>query len=159
MKTLATALLALALFAAPAFGASCGASTSGVALGRYTPNQASPADSAGSITVTCAEGALDTLPMTVAYSLDIGRGGSSSYSPREMTNGGYALRYNLYRDALRSSIWGDSSGGTANVSGTLQLQSPPAVVSATHNVYARIFAGQNATPGSYADLIVITVAY
>ena len=160
MKSFHTiAILFLALPATPVFSATCSVSSVGVSFGTYIPNQAIPADSAGSITIACVKGILDTLPMTVTYSVDISRGSSVSYSPREMTSGANALRYNVYRDALRISIWGDTTGGTANVTGMLQLLAPLGSASAAHNVYSRIFAGQNAVPGIYADSIVVTVAY
>ena len=160
MKSFHTiAALTLALLASPVFGATCSASASGVSLGTYTPNQAAPADSAGSIVVVCTKGALDTLPMTVNYSVNINRGGSASYSPRDMTNGTNALHYNLYRDAVRINIWGDTTGGTSNVTGALVLQPTPGSATGTHTVYGRVFASQNAVPGAYADSIVVTVSY
>ncbi|MEO8103246.1 MAG: spore coat U domain-containing protein [Betaproteobacteria bacterium] len=145
--------------ATPLFAATCTASASGVMLGTYTPNQRTPADSAGSIVVTCAKGALDALPMTVNYSLDISIGSSTGYSPREMTSGVNRLRYNLYRDATRISIWGDGSGGTSAVAGALAIQPSPGSASFTHTLYGRIFASQNAVPGSYADTVLVTVSY
>lgn len=160
MKSFQTiAVLCLTLLPLPVLGATCSVSATGVALGTYTPNQPAPADSAGSITVSCAKGALDTLPMTTTYSVDISRGSSSSYSPRELTSGANTLRYNLYRDAVRINIWGDTTGGTSNVTGALQLQPSPGFASATHTIHGRIFGSQNAVPGAYADSIVVTVGY
>ena len=160
MKSFSTIpILFLALLAMPAFGASCSVTATGVAFGSYIPNQAMPADSAGSMTIVCLKGVLDSLPLTVSYSIDMSRGSSVSYSPREMTSGANTLRYNLYRDALRLSIWGDTTGGTSNVTGALLLPAPLGSASVVHNVYSRIFAGQNAVPGIYADSIIVTVTY
>lgn len=152
-------ILFLALLAMPVFGATCSVTATGVSFGSYIPNQAMPADSAGSMTIVCLKGVLDSLPTTVSYSIDISRGSSVSYSPREMTSGANTLRYNLYRDALRLSIWGDTTGGTSNITGALLLPAPLGSASVTHNVYSRIFAGQNAVPGIYADSIIVTVMY
>ena len=152
-------ILFLALLAMPVFGATCSLTATGVSFGTYIPNQAMPADSAGSVTIVCLKGVLDTLPLTVTYSININRGSSSSYSPREMTSGANTLRYNLYRDASRLNVWGDTTGGTSNVTGALQLQAPLGSASVMHTVYSRIFASQNAVPGIYADSIVVTVAY
>ncbi len=160
MKSFRTmAILFLAPLAMPVFGATCSVTATGVSFGTYIPNQAMPADSAGSMTIACVKGLLDSLPLTVSYSVDIGRGSSVSYSPREMTSGANTLRYNLYRDTSRLSIWGDTTGGTSNVTAALQLPAPLGSASVMHNVYSRIFAGQNAVPGIYADSIVVTVAY
>ena len=48
------------------------------------------------------------------------------------------LAYNLYREASRSIIWGDGTGGSAVGSGT----------GATHTVYGRIPSRQNVYAGS-----------
>lgn len=141
------------------FGATCNVSTTGVSLGTYTPNQAVPLDSAGSLNIECAKGVLDALPLTVNYAVEIGRGASSTYLPREMTSGTARLRYNLYRDASRFSVWGDTTGGTANVTGTLQLPLQFGIATASHSIYGRIFGGQNAIPGAYSDAILVTVVY
>lgn len=160
MNIFSTALLwPLLAFALPASAATCGVSTSGIAFGAYNPIQAVPVDSAGSIVVNCSKGTLDALPMTVNYSVDLSRGSSSSYASREMASSSRKLYYNLYRDALRITVWGDSSGGTVNVPGMLQLQAPLGTASGTHAIYGRIFGNQNAVPGAYADSIVVTVSY
>lgn len=160
MKSFSTIpILFLALLAMPVFGATCSVTATGVSFGSYIPNQAMPVDSAGSMSIVCLKGVLDSLPATVSYSIDISRGSSSGYSPRELTTGANTLRYNLYRDALRLSIWGDTTGGTSNVAGALLLPAPLGSASVMHNVYSRIFAGQNAVPGIYADSIIVTVIY
>ena len=146
-------------FAAPLFAATCSVSTSGVSLGSYTPNQAVTLDSVGTVVIDCAKDALEALPTTVNYGLEIGKGSSSSFAAREMKSGANKLNYNLYRDASRISIWGDATGGTTNVSGTLRLQAPLGTASASHSVYARIFGGQNAVPCAYSDAILVTVVY
>jgi spore coat protein U-like protein len=160
MKSLAMlSALFFALQVLPVSGATCSASSTGVASGSYTPNQSVPADYAGQVTINCQQGALDALPMTVNYSVDLSRGASVSYSPRDLVSGTSTLHYNLYIDATRTVVWGDTSGGTASVSGSLQLQSPLGVASASHTVYGRIFGGQNVVPGAYADSILLTVVY
>jgi len=153
------ALLFALLTGLPAAGASCSVSATGVALGAYTPNQVAPVDAAGRITVNCAASAGDALPMNVAYSLAMNRGGAAAFSPREMASGGNRLRYHLYQDALRLSLWGDGSGGTVITTGALPLQPSPGVASISHSIYGRIFAAQNAVPGAYADSIVVTISY
>jgi spore coat protein U-like protein len=156
---LAATFLFIASLATPALAATCSASSSGVALGVYRPNQATPADSAGFVTVTCSRDVLETFPVTVNYSVDFSRGNSANYSPREMTSGTNKLQYNLYSDASRASVWGDTTGGTAHATGSIGLQSVMVPVSASHTVYGRIFSSQNAVPGNYADSIVVTIVY
>lgn len=159
MKHLTITALSFTLLAAPVFGASCNVSSTGISFGSYIPNQTLPLDSVGTIVVVCVKSALDSLPMTVNYSLDISRGGGASYTPRTMTSGGHTLNYNLYRDALRSSVLGDGSGGTSSIAGTLQLPSPLGTATGTHSFYGRFFASQNVYPGTYTDALVVTINY
>lgn len=149
----------ITVFAAPLFAATCNVSTTGVSLGSYTPNQAAALDSVGTVVIECAKDALDALPTTVNYGLEMGRGAGSSFAPREMKSGANKLNYNLYRDASRISVWGDATGGTTSVNATLRLQAPLGTASASHSVYARIFGGQNAVPGAYSDALLVTVVY
>ena len=148
-----------ALIATPVFGASCNVATNGISFGNYTPNQTVSLDSVGAIVVDCARGVLDILPLTVSYSLAVSRGTGASYAPRAMSSGANTLTYNLYRDAVRSSVLGDASGGTSTVNGSLQLLPPLGLTSGIHNFYGRIFAGQNLFPGAYADALVLTISY
>ena len=159
MKLFPIIMMSLALFSMPSFGATCTVSATGVSLGTYTPNQATPVDSAGQITVACIKGLFDILGTTVNYSIDISKGGSSSYSPRELKSGANALHYNLYRDSLRTIIWGDNTGGTSSLTGSLHIPLLPGAASNTHTAYSRIFATQNAVPGAYVDTLFITVYY
>ena len=136
----------------------CNVASSGAAFGTYTPGQALPKDTTGNITVSCTKGALDVLPLTVTYTIDLTRGNSSSTSPRELRNGGNTLYYNLYTDPLRSSVWANAASGM-QVSGSVLLPAVSGTGSTMHSAYGRIFASQNATPGAYSDSIVMTINY
>ena len=148
----------LAGCASAAHGVGCNVASSGAVFGTYTPGQALPKDTTGNITVNCTKGTLDVLPLTVTYTIDLSRGNSSSYAPRELKNGGNTLLYNLYTGPLRSSVWGSAANGM-QVSGSLLLTVVSGSGSAIHPAYGRIFANQNATPGAYSDSIVITINY
>jgi spore coat protein U-like protein len=152
-------ILCLVSTGMPVTAATCNASSTGVSLGSYTSNQLAPVDSVGRINISCEKSALDSLPTTVTYSIDLSRGGSSSYAARDLTGTAGTLHYNLYLDALHSTIWGDTTGGTSDATGTLQLQVPVGSAATTHSIYGRVFGSQNALPGSYGDSIVITVVY
>lgn len=143
-----TALLAaiLILFAKTAQSV-CSVDPTPVAFGVYSPFSIAPADTAGTLRVSC-----DTA--TLSYTLQLSPGGAGSYSPRRLSGGGYALSYNLYTDPLRTMVWGDGSGGTANVTGALAL--PGAI---DHTVYGRIPAQQNVGTGAYTDAITVTINF
>ena len=139
-----TCLLAITLLGASlsAWSATCSVSTIGVNFGSYDVFSNANSDGAGSVSVGCDAAA--------AYSIAISSG-NGSYASRWMASGAHQLVYNLYRDASRSTIWGDGTGGSAVVSGS--------GTGATHTVYGRIPSRQNVYAGSYSDSIVVIVTY
>lgn len=132
----------LLLVCASPRAATCTLSTSGIAFGGYDPFVAQDVDSVASISVTCDEPA--------SYSIALSTGGGT-YEQRVMTSGLHQLLYNLYTDATLSTVWGDGTGHSAIVSDTQLV--------ATHTVYGRIPARQNAHVGVYSDTIVITLTF
>lgn len=130
------------LAALPGWGATCSVSPQSTAFGAYDPFASSPLDGTGNVAVTCDV----SVPYTLALST-----GAGTYSSRVMLNGTHRLTYNLFRDASRTTIWGDGSASTALVNGS--------GISANYPVYGRIAPRQNAYIGSYSDLIVVTVTY
>lgn len=119
-----------------------------VAFGSFSPLTGSTVDSTGTINVTC-----DALS---SYTISLSHGGSGTYSPRRMASGGNTLDYNLYRDAGRTQIWGDGTGGSSMVAGSFPLGG-----SRDHTVYGRIplSTQRDASVGSYSDSITVTVTY
>lgn len=120
----------------------CTLSTTPVAFNSYNVFSTSNNDITGSVIVSCKPAG--------NYSVSLSTGGGS-YAVRRMTNGPYILNYNLYSDATRTTIWGDGSAGTAIVSGNSG--------GATHTVYGRIPALQNAHTGNFSDTIIVTVTF
>jgi spore coat protein U-like protein len=135
-------------------GAACSVSATAVSFGSYDPLSPLNTDATGTVTVTCS-GLLNVL---VSYEVLLSRGGAGSYTPRRMASGGNTLDYNLYTNITRSTIWGDNTGGSSRVTGSMlvQLLVP---TSNLHTVYGRIPAQQNVAAGLYADTITVTVNY
>ena len=72
-----------------------------------------------------------------------------------MLNGSEPLNYNLYRDAARTAIWGDGTGGT-------QVYSDPRTPrnqNVTLTVYGRIPAGQDVSVGTYTNTVTATINF
>lgn len=132
----------LALLCSSAWAASCTLSTSGIAFGGYDPFLAQDLDSVANIAVACDE--------PTSYSIALSTG-SGTYDQRVMTSGLHQLLYNLYTDATLSTVWGDGTGHSAALTAT--------AVAASHTVYGRIPARQNARVGAYSDTIVITLTF
>jgi len=146
---LAVALIATAATAAPlqttfqvtaSIPGTCSAATATeLAFGDYLGGQN---DQTGVITVTCAA---DT-----PYRVGLNDGANYSAPNRRMRHGtADYLNYELYRDAGRTSRWGndDSSDVHMTSDGTAQ----------DINVYGRMPAGQTGPIGDYADTITVTV--
>lgn len=135
---------------------SCSVSTTAVAFGVYNPLSASPLDSSGNVRVTCG----GVLGLLVPYDIALGTGANSSnFSPRKMASGANQLNYNLYTNSTHAVIWGDGTGGTQIVSGSIIIILLGGT-SRDHTVYGRIPGSQTTVPpGNYSDTIVVTVTY
>ena len=140
-------------------GCSCSASIATLSFGAVNPLSGSAATSAGAVQVSC--GGLASI--AVAIKVDLSTGGSGSYTTRKLTNianSAYTLNYNLYVDNTYQTVWGNGTGGTQSVNGSIPLDvlglAPPLSMS----IYARVPSGQNTTPpGTYTDTITVTVTY
>lgn len=126
-----------------------------VSFGVYDPLSVSALNGTGQIDVTCTLllGSSDS----VAYSIQLSTGGAGSYSPRQMNGVGSPLNYNLYRDASRTLVWGDGSGGTVTGSDSYTLGLVPELRS--YVVYGRIDSGQGSAAGVYADAVLVTLDF
>jgi spore coat protein U-like protein len=148
MRLLTMLLAAGALGAATTAEAACTISTTAVNFGSYNVFSASPNDATGQITFRCSP----PLPPLVTIQLD--KGGASSFNPRQMRQGSEILNYNLYLDSTRSTIWGDGTGGSQ-----AYTQSNPPASSQNANVYGRIPAGQDVSAGSYGATVTATIFF
>lgn len=145
------AALLLAGVAAQAATAVCTVSTSGVAFGGYNPLPGSPADTNGTISVTCSGTAGDTAAYTVTITAGLG-----SFSARKMQSGVNALSYNLYKDSGFTQVWGDGTSGTSIVSDSVTLTSSSLITN--YLVYSKIAGGQQTVKANtYSDSLLVTV--
>jgi spore coat protein U-like protein len=134
--------LAFVLKAQP--GHACILNVTGVNFGNYDVFSNTALDSTGNIDVNC--------PSAIGYSIALSEGGGS-HTQRVMNSGAHRLNYNLYIAANRGVVWGDTTSGTARVSGT------GIGVSVNHAVYGRIPARQNVRAGSYSDIINVVLTF
>lgn len=65
------------------------------------------------------------------------------------------LRYNLYLDSSRTTVWGDGTGGTRVYSDRAQ----PNNHTVTVPVFGRIYGAQDVGAGSYADSLIVTLDF
>jgi spore coat protein U-like protein len=124
----------------------CTISTLPVAFGAYNPVTVTPLDNIGSVVVTCTTG--------ISSTIGLGLGANASGSIRRMTDGsGNYLEYELYQEAARTTVWGNSGGGLVNA-GAAPDGNPR-----SFTVYGRVTAEQDAPVGSYADTVVATLNF
>jgi spore coat protein U-like protein len=117
-------------------------------FGNYSPTATVPTDAANTVVATCTYGT------SYQISADAGAGSGASIATRKLTGGlplG-TLNYTLYSDAGRTAVWGNTAN-TNTIAAIGQL------LPTTHNIYGRIFAGQNATIGAYVDVINVSLDY
>jgi spore coat protein U-like protein len=139
-----TATTATGTFSASAIVASqCGVSATSMNFGSASLLTAALSATA-QVSVSCNA----TLPVTIA--LDNGATGTGPTS-RLMTAGSNTIQYGIYKDSGHSQPWGNTVGvNTAAGTG-------PA---ATLTAYGQVPAQSPApTPGSYADVVGVTVTY
>jgi spore coat protein U-like protein len=140
-RLLAAAVISVAaVAAAPAQAApSCKSlSVTAVVFGNYDVYNATPTDSAGTISYSCPP------PTTPTVSIDNGLAFAGGRRRMALAAGTDWLGYDIFVDAARSTVWGATP------------VSVPAGNSATVPYYARIYALQDSAIGSYSDTLIVT---
>jgi spore coat protein U domain-containing protein, fimbrial subunit CupE1/2/3/6 len=127
--------------------AHCTISTTSVNFGSYDVFSSTPTDTTGTVSVTCSGNADVTITLS--------KGGSATFSPRTLNSGTDTLNYNLYRDAARTTIWGDGTGSTASYT---QVGLPNNTAQ-NLTIYARIPAAQDVRAGTYTDSVTVTIDF
>jgi spore coat protein U domain-containing protein, fimbrial subunit CupE1/2/3/6 len=163
-----TALSFFLLMGIPSLGwpQNCTVSATMVNFGNYNPLSALNTNSTGTLTVSCTEyrlgigGGTVMIPFTEALST----GNSGSYSNRYMTSGVQQLNYNLFSNATYTTIWGDGTGGSQNVSDTVTASCTGFFIqtctgSQSDTAYGLMPAQQNVSAGIYNDSITATISF
>jgi spore coat protein U domain-containing protein, fimbrial subunit CupE1/2/3/6 len=135
----------------------CTASAGGIAFGIYNPLTALANTSTGTLRVTCNGSGTGSANVTVNVTLSAGLSGS--YAARKMFSGANALDYNIFWSTAYNQIVGDDSGGSfAGSAGPFVVPAGGSNL-ATGTFYGRMPASQDVAPGSYTDVITVTVTY
>jgi len=145
---LAFCLVAIGLCpAGKAHAASCTVSETSIVFGSFSVLDNVNVDSAGTLTVDCS-GLGQNQPVFHCLSIGAGSPAGDATSRKMSGPGGATLRFDLYSNSARSTLWGswvtgyDTAGVQFNSTG-------PNTASTT--VYARVSSGQQSVaPGSYS---------
>ena len=157
---LAALVLGVGLPGAARAGAECSITSVALAFGVYDPAAPSPDDTATTVTVTCVY--VPPSGSRVGYTITLSNGMyGTGAATRQMASGSSRLAYNVFSDASRTRVWGTGSAGTVVATGSMTVG--PGVGNgtrtATHTVYGRVPALQDAVPGTYLDSLVLTLVY
>lgn len=127
---------------------SCSISATAVSFGTYNVFSGSAVDSTGTITYRCNSRAAN-------ITISLTRGSSSSYDPRQMSKGAERLNYNLFRNAARTTVWGDGTSGTSMYTNA----NPPNNRNVNLTVYGRVPAGQDVSAGTFSDTVTAVINF
>jgi spore coat protein U-like protein len=124
-----------------------------LAFGSYTPSDPTPLDVQGSISLNCTQSIINfIMHLRFAQGAQPAAGSTAAAPRRQMADGnGNFLRYDLYRNAARTQVWGDTIATAVFPGlGPYPLTLP---------VYGRVPALQNVQSGSYADTVTATLFF
>ena len=126
-----------------------------ISLGSYDTFNPSPTDASGTIIANCSRaGGPQNVTVTLAIGPSLHTGSAATRKVKHIVNVDL-LGYNLYRDASRTLVWGNS-GGANTVSQTISIPNNT-TRTATFVVNARIDALQDVRAGDYADSLQVSV--
>lgn len=124
--------------------------TTELSFGFYAPGTPAPTDAVGQLAFSCNDGASVLVSMGQGSNPAAGSSGDTPLR-RMSSGGGHMLAYNLYRDAARSLVWGDTQSSSLQM---FTSSTPQAL-----NIYGRIPPGQSVLSGNYSDIVLATVTY
>jgi spore coat protein U-like protein len=150
LRGLVLIALVLGMTCGRAHATTCSISVSNLSFGNVDVLSGSAVDTAATISVSCTGLLLTTVRLCLG--INAGSGGVDS-SGRYLLNGASSLRYQLYQDAARTTIWGSTtwgfSGGPELIDLGLGLGGS---ASTTTTIYGRIFGSQSTAPaGLYSS--------
>jgi spore coat protein U-like protein len=120
----------------------CALDSGTLSFGQYLSGQASNLDATGQINYTNCSG-------TISFELDGGQSGN--INGRKMKFGANELNYQIYRNSTRTAVFGQG----ADKQDVFLLVPQNGKI----NVFGRIPGGQVVPAGSYADAVIIALAF
>ena len=127
----------------------CTVSNATLNFGAYDPvvaNAATNLDAQTNISVVCTKG-------STGVWVGLGLGSNASGSVRRMASAANLLTYELYSNAGRTTVWGNTAATGMNYTPVTSKTATNLVV------YGRVPSGQDANVGSYSDSVVATINF
>ena len=138
---------------APAWSQTCTFTNTGLNWGSVNLLSGSAFDLNGTFTANCT--GFGGLTVRICPNFNAGTGGvNGTGSERYMLNGANQLRYNLYRNAARTNVWGSRTWGLPPVPPVINIPLNGAGTgSANRIIHGRVLAGQTGLPaGIYTSV-------
>lgn len=133
----------------------CSLATTPLQFGYYVPFQRAPAESTGTITVSCTTSGVETERWSGVITLTVSRPSSD----RQLKQGNVPASYQIYLDPARTLMWGDETGNR-NVLPVSGMVGPTTPYRQTITMYGRMPALQRSAPaGQYGDTVTAVLDY
>ena len=124
----------------------CEVTATDLAFGTYSAQAGTPLQAQTTLRATCTPG------MTYNVGLDQGTSPGATVTARKMVSGTQQLSYQLYTDASRNAVWGNTPGtDTVTGSGT--------GIAVDHTVFGAVPAAQLVQAGDYQDTVTVRIYY
>jgi len=124
----------------------CEVTATDLNFGTYTAQAGTPLQGTTLLRTTCTPGS------TYNVGLNEGTSPGATINQRKMVSGSQVLNYQLYSDASRSTIWGNTTG-TDTVTGV------GTGLAVDHTVFGAVPAAQVIPAGDYTDTITVRIYY
>ncbi len=148
---LAVLMTALSMSAA---ASTCFIQSASINFGEYNPLDRKMVETIGRVSISCES---DSQTGEIPVSISLVRSAETT-SGHRIKSAGDSLRYDLYIDASRTITWGDGSGGTQFLKGTVPLSNGRG--SRDFNVYGRLLPGQpSAGKGQYHAQLTLSAEW
>lgn len=144
---------ALALPAMVRAAPTCTVTTTGINFGVMNFQNLADVDSTGTVEIACNN-------PNISYAVLISSG-AGTYAQRRMSANGHGLGYNIFTSSAYTSVWGDGTGGSITVSGTVSSNTNGQNNRGLHTLYGRIPLAsiREAYSASYTDVLSVTITY
>jgi spore coat protein U-like protein len=131
---------------------SCSFSITAVDFGTINLTSAANINATGTLSITCTGGNPNSTAR-ICPNINAGSGGTTAGDPRFLLSGATSLKYNLYSNSARTTVWGSYLWGFAPTPPTINVAlDATGSGSASRTIYARVTAGQQAVPpGTYTS--------
>lgn len=146
-------LLVLMLSGSPAWAQTCTFTNTGLNWGNIDLSLGTAFDLTGTFTANCT--GAPGFTVRVCPNFNAGSGGvNGSGSERYKLNGANQLRYNIYRNAARTTVWGSRTWGLPPTPPTINVAlGGGGTGTASQTMWARVFAAQTGLPaGLYSSV-------